>query len=312
MNIYYRHYDLVPDFPVVGLVGPCWKSTGEPITRLHFHNCLEIGLMYEGSGTLYVNDETVELQAPCVTIVPPNAPHITCASESSGIARWKWIYVDPIQLLPQLSPQLANELHQYQRVLSGESCRICKDEHPEILQLILLIISELENRGEHFHTVVRELLYATFMLLLRNTRPSSEEKHYVNRPLGCIAPTLSYIAENYMNDITIEDLSQMCHVSTSHFRRLFKQVIGWAPLEYLQIIRIDRACALLFNCNYSITEISLQVGYPSPSSFNRQFRHIYGISPSQWRQKMRSEENPEVTAYFNAEAQQNQFPPANP
>ena len=103
-----------------------------------------------------------------------------------------------------------------------------------------------------------------------------------------------------MNDLSIEELAQLCHVSTSHFRRLFKQVLGWAPLDYLQVIRIDRACVLLYNCEYSVTDIGMQVGYPSPSSFSRQFRRIHGISPSQWRQKMRSEENPIVTAYFNS------------
>ena len=57
--------------------------------------------------------------------------------------------------------------------------------------------------------------------------------------------------------------------------------------------------------NQTVTEIGMEVGYPSPSSFNRQFRRIHGISPSHWRQKMRSEENPMVTAYFNS------LPPSN-
>ena len=128
---------------------------------------------------------------------------------------------------------------------------------------------------------------------------------YVNSQLGCIAPAVAYIAENYMEEISVEKLSYLCHVSTSHFRRLFKQVLGWSPLDYIQIVRIDRACVLLYNCDYSITDIGLQVGYPSSSSFNRQFRRIHGISPSQWRQKIRSEENPIVTAYFNS------LPPSN-
>ena len=103
-----------------------------------------------------------------------------------------------------------------------------------------------------------------------------------------------------MNDVSIETLAQLCYVSASHFRRLFRQVLGWSPQEYLQLIRIDRACALLYNADYSVTEIGAMVGYPSPSSFTRQFRRIYGTSPNQWRQQVRSEETPAVTAYFNA------------
>lgn len=312
MNIFYRHFNLAPDFPVIGLLGPTWKATGEPVTRMHFHNCLEIGMLYEGEATLYINDQVLYCKAPCITFIPPNVPHFSNASKVDGICRWKWLYADPIQLLPQISPKTANELNHFLRILSGENCIFPGEEHPVLLQLIQMVISEMEAKEKRYTIVVRELLYAMFMIILRSSKAASSENRYVNRPLGCIAPALTYIAENYMNDLTIEELSQMCHVSTSHFRRLFKQVIGWAPLEYLQIIRIDRACVLLYNCNYSITQISLQVGYPSPSSFNRQFRQIYGISPNQWRQKMRSEENPEVTAYFNsvsADSEQQFSPP---
>lgn len=51
--------------------------------------------------------------------------------------------------------------------------------------------------------------------------------------------------------------------------------------------------------------IGMEVDYPSPSSFNRQFRKIHGVSPSHWRQKMRSEKNPMVTACFSS------LPPSN-
>ena len=300
MNVFYRHFDLAPDFPVIGLLGPTWKATGKPVTRMHFHNCLEIGMLYEGESTLYINDQTIHCKPPCVTLIPQNVPHLSNAWTPDGLCRWKWIYVNPIQLLPQVSPKIANEINHFLRMLFAENCVFSGTEHPEILQLVRMVIDEMENKKDHYQVIVRELLYAMFMILLRSTSSGPIEEHSINRPLGCIAPALTYIAENYMNGLSIEELSQMCHVSTSHFRRLFKQVIGWSPLEYLQIIRIDRACVLLYNCNNSITEISMQVGYPSPSSFNRQFHQIYGISPNQWRQKMRSEENPVVTAYFNA------------
>lgn len=157
----------------------------------------------------------------------------------------------------------------------------------------------------HYHHIVRDLFGTLFLLLLRNYSGTAKNSPYINTQLGCISPAIAYIAENYMEEVSIEKLSHLCHVSTSHFRRLFKQVLGWSPLDYVQMVRIDRACVLLYNCDYSVTEIGLQVGYPSPSSFNRQFRRIHGISPSQWRQKMRSEENPMVTAYFNS------LPPSN-
>jgi AraC-like DNA-binding protein len=114
-----------------------------------------------------------------------------------------------------------------------------------------------------------------------------------------------HIAENYMDNITIADLSAACHLSASHFRRVFKQILGHSPLDYVHMVRIDRACVLLYNHDHSVTEIAHQVGYVSQSSFLRQFHRIRGTSPNQWRMRMRSEENPMVTAYFNS------LPPSN-
>lgn len=298
-SIFYRHFDLPANFPVIALLGSTWTSTSEPVTRMHFHNCLEIGYLYEGVGQLYVDDKIIPVHAPCITVVPPNVPHYNRSVEGS-LCHWNWLYTDPIQLLPHLSPRLSNALNQYQRTLADEACAIPAEDNPKLHTLIRMIIDEIGGTQPHYQDITRELFFALFLMLLRLQPPEAAGQRYVNRRMGAIEPAISYIAENYMSDISIEELSQLCHLSTSHFRRLFKQVLGWAPQEYLQIIRVDRACALLYNCDLSVTEIGANVGYPSPSSFSRQFKRLYGMSPSQWRQKIRSEENPVVTAYFNA------------
>lgn len=303
-SIFYRHFDLPAHFPVIGLLGDSWKSYPEPLTRMHFHNCMELGLLTAGRGTLHIGGQTLPFEAPCLVIAPPNIPHAHVVEEGQ-VCHWNWLYVDPQAMLPGLSPRLSSRLGEYQRQAGGRDCILAADRHPEILTILRMIVNELEKTQVHYHHVVRELFHALFLLLLRNYAGTAENDRYTNTQLGCIAPAIAYITENYMEDISIEKLSRLCHISTSHFRRLFRQALGWAPLEYVQSVRIDRACALLYNCSQSVTEIGLQVGYPSPSSFNRQFRRIHGISPSQWRQKMRSEENPMVTAYFNS------LPPSN-
>lgn len=297
-NICYRHYDLPASFPVIGLLGDSWQFKRQPISMMHFHNCLEIGFLYQGSGEYYVDDETVSFQAPAIVLAPPNAPHAHMVDEGA-VCGWKWIYVDPIQLLPNVSPRFIDAMNQYQRVLAGAGCVLSQKQYPQVFQLTEMVIHEMENQPAQYRHVVRELLHALFWLLMRNSPTARLDERFVNPRMGCIAPAIAYVAENYMNDLSIEALAQLCHVSTSHFRRLFKQILGWAPLDYLQVMRIDRACVLLYNCDNSVTEIGMQVGYSSPSSFSRQFRRIHGISPSRWRQKMRSEENPIVTAYFN-------------
>ena len=298
-SIYYRHYDLPAHFPVIGLLGDFWKSYPEPLTRMHFHNCMEIGLLISGKGMLHIHGRELPFEAPCLVLAPPNVPHAHSVEEGR-VCCWNWIYVDPQAMSPGLSPRLSNKLGEYQRQMDGESCILPGSEYPEILSVMRMIVAELEGAQAHYHHIVRELFTTLFLLLLRSCSGTAGNDRYISNQLGCIAPAIAHIAENYMEEISIEQLSRLCHVSTSHFRRLFKQVLGWSPLDYVQMVRIDRACALLYNCNHSVTEIGLRVGYPSPSSFNRQFRRIHGISPSRWRQKVRSEENPMVTAYFNS------------
>lgn len=298
-NIFYRHFNLPTNFPVIGLLGDSWIIEHAPITRLHFHNCFEIGYLYQGSGTFYLSDQAMHFEAPCLVLTPPNVPHMHMADENHT-CRCKWLYVDPLALLNHLSRRLSNHISEYQRSLNGSACVLSQAEYPGVYATAGLIIDELESAQPHHHHIVRELFSSLFLMLLRTFSGASQDEGYLASQLGCLTPAVAYIAENYMNEIAIDHLAQLCHVSTSHFRRLFKKVLGWSPLDYVQIMRIDRACALLYNCEYSVTEVSLQVGYPSPSSFNRQFHRIHGVSPSQWRQKMRSEENPTVTAYFDS------------
>lgn len=56
-NIFYRHFDLPANFPVIGLLGDSWKDVPEPLTRMHFHNCIELGLCERGKGRLLCGQE---------------------------------------------------------------------------------------------------------------------------------------------------------------------------------------------------------------------------------------------------------------
>ena len=296
--VFYRHFDLPANFPVIALLGDTWISRPEPIRRIHFHNCLEIGFLYEGKGLFYIDGETVPVEAPCVTLIPQNMPHFSRAAEDS-ICYWNWLYIDPVQLLPDKDPQIAGAMDRFFKTLSAAGCVYPANRHPQVYDLTRMIVRELGSSLSYRREIVRELFGALLFFLLRQGGPAVSRPS-ARRSMTSIEPAISYIAENYMNEMSVGMLAGLCHVSVSHFRRLFKQVLGWAPQEYIQIVRIDRACAMLYNRDCSVTEVSSSVGYPSPSSFNRQFQRIYHMSPSQWRRKICSEENPVVTAYFNA------------
>lgn len=300
MGIFFRYYDLPAGFPVIALLGSGWHSTLDPVTRLHFHNCVELGFLCEGSCKLILEEETFVVRSPAVTILPPNKPHYTqaCPNDTN---RWNWIYVDPVRLLTSLNPVQMNKLHQFLSHAHGHDCVINNEDAPEIIQLVKMIVHEMENKEAYYKTIVRGLFASLFPMLFRNT-PDTDDSVVREQPRqsGRISPAITYIEENYMNVISVDELAALCHVSVTHLRRLFHQSLGWSPQEYVHVVRIGHACDLLFNEDCSVTEVAARVGYSAASSLTRQFSHMYGISPNQWRQKARREENPEVVSYLNA------------
>lgn len=98
-----------------------------------------------------------------------------------------------------------------------------------------------------------------------------------------LQPALEYIHRNYMEPCTIEMLSALCHVSQTHFRRLFLSVMGTSPLQFLNTTRIIHACTALNTTEDPVTAIAQSVGIPSISSFNRNFQQVMGVSPRVYR-----------------------------
>lgn len=87
----------------------------------------------------------------------------------------------------------------------------------------------------------------------------------------------------YMENFSIRDLADACSMSESHFRRVFRELVGMGPLDYLNRTRIAKACSLLRMTDDSILTISEKVGFGSMSSFNRHFYEVMGTAPSDWR-----------------------------
>lgn len=98
-----------------------------------------------------------------------------------------------------------------------------------------------------------------------------------------LLPAVSYISDNYSEDIPLEYLADLCGLSVSHFIRTFSKYIGFTPHEYLLSFRIRQAKLFLCSTSESIDEISIRCGFNSASHFARAFRHQEGITPTQFR-----------------------------
>lgn len=99
---------------------------------------------------------------------------------------------------------------------------------------------------------------------------------------------ISYINHHYHEPINLTDLADMRYVSVSTMSRIIKKATGSKFPDYINKIRLQHAIDELLNTNKSVTEIAVDNGFSSPSSFNRVFKDTYGTAPSQYKKSFRS------------------------
>jgi len=92
-----------------------------------------------------------------------------------------------------------------------------------------------------------------------------------------------YIKHNFMNDITMEDLSNLICVSPQHICRIFKASVNKRPYQYINMVRLEYAKELLITSNYPVTKISKWSGFYTPAYFGKLFKQYTGITPKDFR-----------------------------
>ncbi|KPU44525.1 HTH-type transcriptional regulator YesS [Oxobacter pfennigii] len=98
-----------------------------------------------------------------------------------------------------------------------------------------------------------------------------------------VQKAISYINENYMNDISLESVSEFVYLSTSYFSRLFKKETGVNFTDYLNKVRVEESKKYLADLKIPLSEIANMVGFTDQSYFTKVFKKIEGVSPGQFR-----------------------------
>jgi AraC-like DNA-binding protein len=109
---------------------------------------------------------------------------------------------------------------------------------------------------------------------------SNMKEHYINQAMG-------YIEANYSHSIKIEDLAKELNLNRKYMSKLFKELVGMTPQNYLVRFRMNKACNLMKNTSLHIGEIALSVGYPDQLLFSRMFKSTIGIAPTQYRKSFK-------------------------
>lgn len=140
--------------------------------------------------------------------------------------------------------------------------------------------AEYHGQAPGWQTMVR----AEFLrLLVTLSRLYDTSRIGSNAGIVKLAPALAYIEAHFREELAISGLAALSHYSERQFLRLFKEVTGCLPLQYITRLRLQAACVLLKDTDLTVTEIAGRCGYTDSGYFSRLFQREYGVSPRRYR-----------------------------
>jgi AraC family transcriptional regulator, L-rhamnose operon transcriptional activator RhaR len=268
---------------------------GEHNNNVHDHDFVELVLISGGTGTQLTPHGSVPLRAGSLFVLQPGVWHgyVDCEAMLVNVCA-----IDRHLFDRELAWLRNNSLMHY---LLWESAITAEHHH---VPIHMLLPHQIVRCSKGFFTLqeieVKETLQARVQQIGRlisflgdvadcvamNTPLSSQDgKPTVSSIV--VEKTLLLFSENVARNWSITELSARFGLTTPYYIRLFKREMGIAPLAYLSGLRARRAAHLLTRSECSITNVGIEVGWEELGYFSRRFRHYFGVSPREYRQKYR-------------------------
>jgi len=126
-------------------------------------------------------------------------------------------------------------------------------------------------------SINREILYRVLSgeqgRLLRSLMVGDSATHRISR-------VVRHLAEHCTEHWTIDGIAARWGMSTSTLHHSFRRVTGMSPLQFIKRTRLHKARMMMFERGLGAAEAAFEVGYESPSQFSREFKRLFGMSPS--------------------------------
>ena len=293
-----RYYEIPQELPLMALLGER-RIMKYGSDKMHFHNHLEIGYCYFGEGKMYLGEQEKEYQAGSITIIPKNFPHHTRQSGEEP-NRWEYLFIDIDRFLKDIfSDRPVVYTNTLIKRLHSSMLLVQKEEQPELEALVQMLLNEIRDKGEFYKPCVEGILLA---LLLKIARLDKNEVitdvSLMDKQKFCgIQDALNYVEQHYQEEFRIGELAEICHMSETHFRRVFHSYMNTSPVEYVNLVRIEKSCELLKRTNERVEDIAHKVGFGASCTYIRNFKKVTGLAPLQWRNS--AWENGDNPANFN-------------
>ena len=252
------------------------------IMQCHWHHEYEIISVRKGSLALILDEHRFTVSAGELVLLPEGTLHTGLPLE----CEYDCIVFSQDLFSDRFGSGGLREL--LRRIPKND--RITSDESPEMHRLLSQLISALERlRGAEskekrmaVETYSIGLLYQFFGVALLEER-FSDRVVEGRRHTEQLKRVIGYIESNYREEITLADLAAAAGLSDKYLCRIFSQITGKSPMEYLNEYRVDRACMLLSDTDSQLLDVAYSCGFNDQSYFIKIFKRYKGVTPGKYR-----------------------------
>ena len=254
------------------------KYGGDWHSIQHTHNCSELFYVIDGQGQFLIEDQTYPVSVSDLVIVNPNVAHTEVSLNASPL-KYIVLGVEGLELSATDSDHNTN------------FCIInFKTHRDNILLCLQNMLTEIETKNPGYEIVCQDLMEILIVLLGRQTNFATILAPVSKKTSRLCGSTKRYIDTHYQENITLDQLAEVCHISKYHLAHAFTEEYGISPINYLISKRINEAEHLLKTTDFSLSLISSTTGFSSSSYFAQIFRKQKGMSPTEFRKMSRKGE----------------------
>lgn len=261
-----------------------YKDTKTQRTELphHIHDWNEIIYVYEGKGTLLIDQNLYQAAAGDLFVIPSNVVHRAVPSSEHLITSTALFFSPTLTHVEPMFTAKRQSLIELARREKTHRFQIHRQGHEEIEFYLNRIYQEgqrdpLESDRAIYHWLQLLLVYLDrHCMISSSTSRSTGEPEWMRRLLLHI--------ENHLHEkLEAQDLASMCSISTAHLSRVFKKYLGIGLSDYITSKRMAKAKQDLLHTNDNIESIAFACGYSSMPHFYRTFKKHTKLTPAYYR-----------------------------
>ena len=251
------------------------------VHQFSWHEQIELLYFHRGNATVYCGDRTLTARDGDVILINPYEIHRL--SYDSGSPEYDCLMIDAALYR---DPRQGVCETRYFDLLAGGHIHFENHIPPDTdaVDHIRALCAELREKPFAYELSVKARVFALFTCLFRSHIYSDTPLQQLVQNMeryDRIKPALDYMQAHLSEHISLDALARACNVSSAHFCRLFRQITGTTPVQYLNNLRLHEAAVLLKKSDKSVAQIAEAVGFDDVGYLSRRFKSKFGLTPIQ-------------------------------